>query len=57
MSIDVATTLHDRAFRVIPGGVDGGQRQLVGIADLGIVAASWATFRDERGRVSTGRSR
>ena len=40
MSIDVATTLHDRAVRVIPGGVNSGQRQLQGIADLGVVAAS-----------------
>ena len=53
MSIDVATTLHDRAVRVIPGGVNSGQRQLQGIADLGVVAASGATFTDERGRVYT----
>jgi glutamate-1-semialdehyde 2,1-aminomutase len=53
MSIDVATRLHDRAVRVIPGGVNSGQRQLPGIADLGVVSASGATFTDERGRVYT----
>ena len=34
MTTDVATSLHDRAVRVIPGGVNSGQRQLPGIAGL-----------------------
>jgi glutamate-1-semialdehyde 2,1-aminomutase len=53
VSIDVTTSLHERALRVIPGGVNSGQRQLPGIADLGIVAAKGATFTDERGRTYT----
>jgi glutamate-1-semialdehyde 2,1-aminomutase len=53
VEINVGHSLHERASRVIPGGVNSGQRQLPGIEDLGIVAASGATFTDDRGRTYT----
>jgi glutamate-1-semialdehyde 2,1-aminomutase len=45
-----SSTLHERALAVIPGGVNSGQRQLPGIADLGIVAAQGSTFTTQDGR-------
>src|ERR1700744_4364279 len=43
-------SLHDRARRVIPGGVSSGQRAVPGIEDLVVVASSGATFTDDRGK-------
>jgi glutamate-1-semialdehyde 2,1-aminomutase len=43
-------SLHERARRVIPGGVSSGQRAVPGIEDLVVVAASGATFTDDRGK-------
>jgi glutamate-1-semialdehyde 2,1-aminomutase len=40
----------DRARAVIPGGVNSGQRQIPGIADLVITQSSGARFTDEHGR-------
>jgi glutamate-1-semialdehyde 2,1-aminomutase len=42
-----------RARRVIPGGVNSGQRQVPGLEDLVIVSTSGATFTDDRGRTFT----
>src|SRR5215831_1208837 len=42
-----------RARRVIPGGVNSGQRQIPGLEDLVIVSTSGATFTDDRGRTFT----
>ena len=42
-----------RARRVIPGGVNSGQRQVPGLEDLVIVSTSGATFTDARGRTFT----
>src|SRR5215472_11121745 len=42
-----------RARRVIPGGVNSGQRQIPGLEDLVIVSTSGATFTDARGRTYT----
>src|SRR5437870_5680801 len=43
----------DRARRVIPGGVNSGQRRLPGLEDLVILSTSGATFTDARGRTFT----
>lgn len=45
--------LADRAARVVPGGVNSGQRRLPGLEDLVIVGTSGATFTDDRGRTFT----
>jgi glutamate-1-semialdehyde 2,1-aminomutase len=50
-TLSPVATLHERALEVIPGGVNSGQRQLPGVADLGIVAAAGATFTTDDGRV------
>jgi glutamate-1-semialdehyde 2,1-aminomutase len=42
-----------RARRVIPGGVNSGQRQVPGLEDLVVVSTSGATFTDARGRTFT----
>jgi glutamate-1-semialdehyde 2,1-aminomutase len=42
-----------RAKRVIPGGVNSGQRQVPGLEDLVVVSTSGATFTDDRGRTFT----
>lgn len=42
--------LAERARRVIPGGVNSGQRSIPGLADLVITAASGARFTDATGR-------
>lgn len=44
------TELAERARRVIPGGVNSGQRSIPGLADLVITAASGARFTDATGR-------
>lgn len=48
-----ATDWAVRARRVIPGGVNSGQRQVPGLEDLVIVSTSGATFTDARGRTFT----
>lgn len=45
--------LAERAARVVPGGVNSGQRRLPGLEDLVIVGTSGATFTDDRGRTFT----
>jgi glutamate-1-semialdehyde 2,1-aminomutase len=47
------TTWAARARRVIPGGVNSGQRQVPGLEDLVVVSTSGATFTDDRGRTFT----
>lgn len=47
------TSWAARAKRVIPGGVNSGQRQVPGLEDLVIVSTSGATFTDDRGRTFT----
>ncbi|MFI9551281.1 aspartate aminotransferase family protein [Nonomuraea endophytica] len=42
--------LSERARRVIPGGVNSGQRNVPGLGDLVIAKASGARFRDRDGR-------
>jgi glutamate-1-semialdehyde 2,1-aminomutase len=44
------TELAERARRVIPGGVNSGQRSIPGLADLVITAANGARFTDATGR-------
>lgn len=41
----------ERARAVIPGGVNSGQRQIVGLEDLIVTATAGATFTDAEGRV------
>ncbi len=48
-----ATELAARASRVIPGGVNSGQRQVPGLEDLVVTATSGATFTDANGRTYT----
>lgn len=43
----------DRAMRVIPGGVNSGQRRIEGLEDLVIEATNGATFTDVEGRTYT----
>ncbi|TAN32005.1 aspartate aminotransferase family protein [bacterium] len=43
----------DRARRVIPGGVNSGQRSVAGIDDLIVVATDGATFTDSHGKTYT----
>jgi glutamate-1-semialdehyde 2,1-aminomutase len=43
-------TQIERARRVIPGGVNSGQRQLEGLEDLVVASTSGATFTDTKGR-------
>jgi len=45
--------LAERAARVIPGGVNSGQRRIVGLEHLVIAAASGSTFTDGDGNVYT----
>src|ERR671928_1720330 len=52
----MATTKSDlaaRASRVIPGGVNSGQRRVAGLEDLVIAATTGATFTDGDGNVYT----
>ena len=42
-----------RAKRVIPGGVNSGQRLVPGLEDLVVVSTAGATFTDSRGRTFT----
>jgi len=42
-----------RARRVIPGGVNSGQRLVPGLEDLVVVSTAGATFTDSRGRTFT----
>jgi glutamate-1-semialdehyde 2,1-aminomutase len=46
-------TLVERARRVIPGGVNSGQRRLEGLEDLVVASTSGSTFTDTRGRTYT----
>jgi glutamate-1-semialdehyde 2,1-aminomutase len=48
-----AVELAARAARVIPGGVNSGQRRIAGLEDLVVVATSGATFTDAEGRTYT----
>ncbi|WP_182903639.1 aspartate aminotransferase family protein [Microbispora sp. H10830] len=48
-----STSLPERARRVIPGGVNSGQRNVPGLADLVIARAQGATFWDADGRQYT----
>ena len=43
----------ERARRVIPGGVNSGQRRLDGLEDLVVASTEGATFTDTRGRTYT----
>jgi glutamate-1-semialdehyde 2,1-aminomutase len=49
----IAQTLSDRATRVIPGGVNSGQRRIAGLEGLVIAGTSGATFTDGEGRTYT----
>ena len=46
-------TWSARARRVIPGGVNSGQRQVPGLEDLVVVSTSGSAFTDDRGRTFT----
>jgi glutamate-1-semialdehyde 2,1-aminomutase len=46
-------SLAERARRVIPGGVNSGQRRIEGLDELVIVGTDGATFTDDRGRTYT----
>jgi glutamate-1-semialdehyde 2,1-aminomutase len=46
-------TLQERAQAVMPGGVNSGQRQVVGLEGLVVAATSGATFTDAQGRIYT----
>lgn len=48
-----ADELASRASRVIPGGVNSGQRRVPGLEDLVVTATAGATFTDARGRTFT----
>ena len=48
---DAGASLASRAVRVIPGGVNSGQRRVPGLEELVIAATSGATFTDGSGRV------
>jgi len=48
-----AADLPARAARVIPGGVNSGQRRVPGLEDLVVTATSGATFTDGTGRTYT----
>jgi glutamate-1-semialdehyde 2,1-aminomutase len=48
-----AADLAARAVRVIPGGVNSGQRRVPGLEELVVTATSGATFTDATGRVYT----
>jgi glutamate-1-semialdehyde 2,1-aminomutase len=49
----VGSDLAARAARVIPGGVNSGQRRVPGLEELVIAATSGATFTDGHGRTYT----
>ena len=49
----VGDELAARAARVIPGGVNSGQRQVPGLEELVIAATKGATFTDGQGRTYT----
>ncbi len=53
MSIVERSSLPERATRVIPGGVNSGQRRVAGLEQLVIAATSGATFTDGDGKVYT----
>ncbi|MFI1577257.1 aspartate aminotransferase family protein [Embleya sp. NPDC020630] len=55
MSVGTAATdsLPARALRVIPGGVNSGQRRIPGLTDLIVTGTSGANFTDAEGRVYT----
>lgn len=46
-------TLVERARRVIPGGVNSGQRRLEGLEDLVVASTSGSTFTDTEGHTYT----
>ncbi|MEO3778358.1 aspartate aminotransferase family protein [Micromonospora sp. B11E3] len=50
ISRSAGATLAERARRVIPGGVNSGQRSIPGLTDLVIARASGASFWDADGR-------
>ena len=49
----VGDELAARAARVIPGGVNSGQRRVPGLEELVIAATKGATFTDGKGRTYT----
>jgi glutamate-1-semialdehyde 2,1-aminomutase len=55
MSVGTAATdsLPARALRVIPGGVNSGQRRIPGLTDLVVTNTGGASFTDSKGRVYT----
>jgi len=53
MSVTDQITVSERAVRVIPGGVNSGQRRIEGLEGLVIAATSGATFTDGAGRTYT----
>jgi glutamate-1-semialdehyde 2,1-aminomutase len=48
-----SASLAERAARVIPGGVNSGQRRVPGLEDLIVTATAGATFTDAEGRTFT----
>ncbi len=48
-----AAGLAERAVRVIPGGVNSGQRRVPGLEDMVVTATSGSTFTDANGRTYT----
>src|SRR3954465_12848247 len=53
MAVPQQSALAARAARVIPGGVNSGQRRVPGLEQLVIAATSGATFTDGDGNVYT----
>ena len=53
MAVTPTTDLAARAAKVIPGGVNSGQRQVPGLEDLVIASTSGSTFTDAEGNTYT----
>ncbi|MBA2476929.1 MAG: aspartate aminotransferase family protein [Actinobacteria bacterium] len=53
MTLVDQATLAERAARVIPGGVNSGQRRIAGLEGLVVAATSGATFTDGEGTTYT----
>src|SRR5581483_1859219 len=53
MAVTPRSDLAARAAKVIPGGVNSGQRRVPGLEELVITATSGATFTDATGRTYT----
>src|SRR3954469_10302134 len=53
MAVTQQSDFAARAVKVIPGGVNSGQRRVPGLEDLVVTATSGATFTDATGRTFT----